>query len=246
MNYLTYIRMSDLYMQSLFQCMDNAWAAEKMYVWSNLGDDNVAWSVGPYISSGANCKQIDRSHPYCLRLSNYSSRLSGYQLGPNPKIENNGGVHVGHVDDLVKANIIIPTVAVGMQFSLLESLDFSLVKNFFLLNKIDSNKGAAKRYDRKPVKDRMQSLNEFCSECIGINYINAYISVSNFRNKLVHEPNIFCVDPFVAMDVYVVCQAVAYEIHRVMYGELESEQLVHRKKFWSHRISMFNDVLDFN
>lgn len=29
MDYLTYIKQSDLYMESLFYCMDNAWAAEK-------------------------------------------------------------------------------------------------------------------------------------------------------------------------------------------------------------------------
>lgn len=123
---------------------------------------------------------------------------------------------------------------------------FDLFELWKRLNEIDANKMAAKRYDKRPVRSRMESLNELCSATISKNHINAYESVSRLRNKLIHEPSVLCHDPLVAVDVYIVCQAISYEINRVMYGDFEDDILGHRKVFWRHRIQIFNDVMDFN
>lgn len=73
---------------------DSARAAEKMTDFHCVGDDNKAWQEGPYLSSGANQKQIDRTHPYCFRSSVEFSTVAGIILGPNPNKAANGGVPI--------------------------------------------------------------------------------------------------------------------------------------------------------
>jgi hypothetical protein len=245
MNFLDYIKQSDQYMQSLYMCMDNAWAAEKMYDWDNLGNDNSAWEEGPYISAGANCPQIDRKNPYCLRVSSFSSNLVGYQLGTKPIVAENGGVKIGHDSERIKANVIIPTVAICMQFSLLESIDIDLFYHWAKETGIDLTVKPAKRYDRRPARSRMDTLNGLSSRKIPVKCINAYESVSNFRNKLTHEPEFFCGAPDCAIDVYIVCQAIAYHIFYLLYGEVTVSMIKHRKSIWLNRINHFKEVLDF-
>lgn len=240
-----YIRESDQYMHSLFMCMDNAWSAEKMYDWSNLGEKNKAWVEGPYISAGANRPQIDRTQPYCLRLSSASSRLAGYQIGPQPKVGKDGGVALSSQQERINANVIIPTVAVCMQFALLEALDITLFTDWATRNAIDLNSKPAKRYDRRPARSRMETLNELCQLKISNECINAYESVANFRNKLTHEPQFFCGIPECAIDVYIVCQAVSYSIYQSLHGDCNEEKISHRKSIWSARISRFDTVMDF-
>jgi len=244
--YRHYIDESDQYMHSLYMCMDNAWAAEKMYDWGNLGDDNPAWKDGPYISAGANSPQIDRSHPYCLRLSSSSSSLAGYQIGPNAEIGEHGGVPAGHERDRIRASAIIPTVAIGMQFSLLEALDIDLFLGWAGINGVDLSAKPAKRYDRRPARSRMETINELSSCPISEKAINAYESVSNFRNKLTHEPAFFCGVPDCAIDVYIVCQAVASSIYGALFGVPEYHKIVHRRAIWSKRLEGFHDVIEFS
>lgn len=245
MKYSHYIKESDQYMHSLFMCMDNAWAAEKMYDWENIGDANDAWVKGPYISAGANCPQIDKSHPYCLRVSPSSSKLMGYQIGPNPIFGKNGGVAIGHDSEMIKANVIIPTVAICMQFALLESVDVDMFSLWAKENNVDLSAGLAKRYDRRPAKSRMETLNSLCSTKVSDQCVNAYESVSNFRNKLIHEPQFFCGSPDCAVDVYVVCQAISYNIHQVLYGDCEDAFILHRKSMWMERINAFDEAIEF-
>ena len=245
MKYLNYIKESDRYMHSLFICMDNAWSAEKMYDWDNLGDDNQAWAEGPYITAGANCSQIDRSRPYCLHVSAASSMLVGYQIGPQPKFEKNGGVAFGHVRERIKANVIIPTVSICMQFYLLEAFDIESFTKWVAEKGIDLDSKTAKRYDRQPVRSRMEILNALCQLDVSDKCINAYESVSNFRNKLTHEPQFFCGAPEVAIDVYIVCQAISYNLHRVLHDNCDDDKVSHRMAIWNERLSHFDEVMDF-
>ena len=73
---------------------DHARAAEKMADWHCVGEENVAWKEGPYLSAGANQKQIDRSQPYCFRTSNEFGAVASIVIGLNPKKNEHGGVKV--------------------------------------------------------------------------------------------------------------------------------------------------------
>ena len=232
-------------MQSLFVCMDNAWSAEKMYDWGNLGVDNPSWKEGPYISAGANCSQIDRAQPYCLGISQATSALFCYQFGPNPQVSKNGGVSIGQDMARIKANVLIPTVAICMQFALLEAIDIELFTQWTDEQGIDRSIKPAKRYDRIPARSRMEALNALSSNKISNECINAYESVSNFRNKLTHEPQFFCKDAECAIDVHIVCQGISHNIYRAFFGDFQDVQFDYRKPIWSERIGRFNAPIDF-
>jgi hypothetical protein len=73
---------------------DHAKAAEKMADWHCVGEENEAWKEGPYLSAGANQKQIDRSHPYCFRTSNEFGAVTSIVIGLNPKKNEHGGVKI--------------------------------------------------------------------------------------------------------------------------------------------------------
>lgn len=245
MTYLHYIKESDQYMHSLFMCMDNAWSAEKMYDWGSLGSGNPAWAEGPYISAGANRPQINRSEPYCLCVSRATSMLIGYQVGSHPQHDENGGVFIGHERERIKANVIIPTVAICMQFALLEALDTELFSGWAAANAVDLNSKPAKRYGQRPVRSRMETLNALCPIKVSEQCINAYESVSNFRNKLTHEPQFFCGVPECAIDVYIVCQAISHSLYQVLNGDCNDHRVSGRKAIWAERLNRFNEVMDF-
>lgn len=105
---------------------DMARAAEKMGDLSCVGEDNEAWKVGPYISSGANEKQIDRNRPYCYCLSKETSVAAGLVLGPNPaKDPKNGGVliplptgnqNISRVEPVISKLIIIEQIELFKEF----------------------------------------------------------------------------------------------------------------------------------
>lgn len=158
MNYQHYIKESDQYMISLYSCMDSALAAEKMYSWDNLGEDNPAWSKGPYISAPSNSPQINRSHPYLLRISSSFSNLAAYLIGQHPNIEENGGVDMGNYNGKIEANVLIPTVTICMQFALLEAIDIQLFNRWADENNIDLSANPEKRYSRLPVRLRMEIM----------------------------------------------------------------------------------------
>lgn len=62
---------------------DNARAAEKMLDWDNIGEDNNAWKEGPYLSAGAGVKEIDRTRPYCFRVSEQFSVVASMIVPSN-------------------------------------------------------------------------------------------------------------------------------------------------------------------
>jgi len=241
MKYASYLKESDIYMLSLYNSMDFAVAAEKMFSWDNLGEDNAAWKEGPYISSGANEKDIDHSKPYCIRLSDENSFLSNYILGPNPKIEKNGGCKMLDDRSLIKTTTIISTVAINMQFSLLEAFEFDTVLEYMTSNSLEKEK---RQYNRSPVKKRLEIISNMLNKKIENELQNAYSSVSNFRNLLTHEPNILCGEPFTALDVYAVCQGVAYYLNLLFDGDCETIPL-HRINIWENRIKKFTEETTF-
>ena len=226
--------------------MDNAHSAEKMYAWDNMGGNNSAWKTCPYISAGANCEQINRNQPYFLRVSESFSDVLGYQSGPNPPInEKNGGVALGHRDDRIESTILIPTVTICMQFALLEVFDYDLFDSYKVKNQISDENKYVRRYRRLPVKERMEAINSFSKKTIPKKIINAYVSVSNFRNLLIHEPKLFCKDAFWAMDVYWVCQAIAFSLNKSIGVPEKIKKIEHRIPLWKKRIKFFNEVIKY-
>lgn len=71
---------------------DHARAAEKMADWDCVGEDNIAWKEGPYLSSPADEEEINHNYPYCFRTSNEFRAVAGIVVGDNPKVSENGGV----------------------------------------------------------------------------------------------------------------------------------------------------------
>lgn len=100
---------------------DNARAAEKMADWHCVGEENEAWKEGPYLSAGANQKQIDRSHPYCFKTSREFGVVAGIVMGPNPERSENGGVEIPlPPKDLHESRVepVISKLAIIEQFEL--------------------------------------------------------------------------------------------------------------------------------
>lgn len=82
--YNKYIELSTKAMCDATMSFDMARSAEKMMSWQCIGKENPAWIEGPYLSSPANEKQIDRSFPYCIRSSIYMQVLAGIVVdGPS-------------------------------------------------------------------------------------------------------------------------------------------------------------------
>lgn len=75
--FLNYKNLSTKSICDAAMSFDLARSAEKMMNWEYIGDDNPAWKDGPYLSSPANKKEIDRSHPYCMRSSIYMRAIAG-------------------------------------------------------------------------------------------------------------------------------------------------------------------------
>lgn len=75
-NYSRFIALSNKAICDVAMSFDLARAAEKMMHWEYIGNDNPAWNEGPYLSSPANKKNIDRSHPYCMRSSIYMQKIA--------------------------------------------------------------------------------------------------------------------------------------------------------------------------
>lgn len=240
MDFLHYFRESDEYMRSLFMCMDNAHAVEKMYSWDNLGKDSSAWKEGPYITSGRGGDPISREQPYALRISTEFSKLIAYQSAPPSE----GAKSFGRRDESIPANKIIPTVSICMQFSLLEDYDHSEFSRYKDSENILNDK-RVKRYDRKPVKERLSIIEEVTGKKVGPHLYNAYVSASNLRNLLTHEPQYLCKSPMTAIDYYVTCQAIASVLNSVLATRPDDNELARRECFWEHQLGKFDEVLEF-
>jgi len=242
MTYQHYLSESDIYMISLFQCMDNAHAVEKMYSWDNLGKNNIAWKTGPYLSSAANKPKMDHTTPYCLRISTENSELINYIVGPKPSFNKNGGVKFCNMKEMIDSTTIISTVAINMQFALLEAFEFDTFNEYFKTKLITEK--VIRTYNHSPIGKRLEIISTSLGKEVKKELIYAYKSVSNFRNKLTHEPSILCVYPMVALDVFSVCQAIAFYLNQLI-SEYIPEEKVYRISLWKEKIERFYEEMDF-
>lgn len=145
---------------------DNARAAEKMADWHCVGEDNVAWKVGPYLSTGANQKQIDRSHPYCFKTSDEFGVVAGIVMGPNPKKSKNGGVKIPLPPRDLHASRVEPVIS---KLAIIEQ--FELFKEFLMTFDGPFSK---KRYEAW--KDRIEE-----------EVLDLVRKLTNRRNELTHD-----------------------------------------------------------
>lgn len=241
----SYLRHSDQFMFSLFACMDHAHAAEKLFDAGNLGADNSAWKTGPAISSPSNCPQLSHEHPYCMLMSNSLAKLLFYQVEPNRPSSKPGAIPIGNDSQRIKSTEIIPTVSVGIQFAILEAFDFDAFNEFKSRNGLVDDLDHVKRYDRRPVGSRMESLFALTDSPEDRCLVNAYKSVSAFRNELVHEPDVLCTSPEVAFDVYSLCQAIAFAIANLLGTNLGTTPFQHRVSYWRQSLDRFTQVAEF-
>lgn len=86
--YTKYVDLSTKAICDVAMCFDLARSAEKMMSWEYIGNDNKAWTEGPYLTSPANKKDIDRSHPYAMRSSIYMQKIA--ELVVDNKFNKNG------------------------------------------------------------------------------------------------------------------------------------------------------------
>ncbi|MCI0557293.1 MAG: hypothetical protein MN733_02270, partial [Nitrososphaera sp.] len=145
---------------------DNARAAEKMADWHCVGEDNVAWKEGPYLSAGANQKQIDRSHPYCFRTSDEFGAVAGIVMGPNPEKSENGGVKIPLPPKDKHESSVEPVIS---KLAIIEQ--FELFKEFLITFDGPFNKKRCEAWEGR-VK---QELLDWVSE------------LTDRRNELIHE-----------------------------------------------------------
>jgi hypothetical protein len=147
---------------------DHARAAEKMSDWHCVGDDNVAWKEGPYLSSGANEKQIDRSHPYCFRTSDEFGIIAEIALGPNPPRSENGGVHIPLPPKDKNESRVEPVIA---KLAIIEQ--FELFKDFLITFDGPFNAKRCKNWRGRVDPELLDKVTE----------------LTNRRNELTHDSN---------------------------------------------------------
>lgn len=145
---------------------DNARAAEKMADWHCVGEDNDAWKEGPYLSAGANQKQIDRSHPYCFRSSDEFGAVAGIIMGPNPKRSENGGVKIPLPPKGIHESRVEPVIS---KLAIIEQ--FELFKEFLITFDGPFNKKRCKAWEGR----------------IGQKILDVVGVLTNRRNELTHD-----------------------------------------------------------
>lgn len=139
-----YLDRSGKAMLAVMLTYDHARAAEKMADFNCIGDNNAAWEKGPYLSSGANQKQIDRTHPYCFRTSDEFSIVSKMVLGPNPKKHKNGGVRIPLPPKDEHNSRVEPVIS---KLAIIEQ--FELFKDFLMTFDGPFNKKRCKEWEGK-------------------------------------------------------------------------------------------------
>lgn len=233
-----YLNLSDSYMFSMFMCMDNAHSAEKMYVWQNIGDNNKAWKSGPYISAPANEKPISRDYPYCLRISKDTSLLAGYLFSESNEEHCNKGKPAGNFNDYLKATTIIPITAVCTQFMLLERYEFAAFNLYVELNKPLKTKDI-RRYNKKPVKERMNCLESLMGITIPEHIIEAYKQMSDLRNKLTHEISLYD-KPYEANGSFIIMQGLANYLNTIYAGNASNiSKVIQRNETWEKLLGLY-------
>ena len=132
---------------------DLATASNKMLSFDCVGSDNKAWTEGPFISACEGGIQIDRSHPYYLRISKEFSVSATLVLGSNPEVGTNGGVKVplrkdasefGHAERTISKLIIIE--------------QFEIFKDFWVKHDGPYNHKQSKKWRGKGFDDILDQL----------------------------------------------------------------------------------------
>lgn len=145
---------------------DNARAAEKMADWHCVGEGNVAWKEGPYLSAGANQKQIDRTHPYCFRTIDEFGAVAGIVLGPNPEKAEHGGVQIPLPPRDGRESRVEPVIA---KLAIIEQ--FELFKEFLIAFDGPINKKRSKAWEGHVEEDILVLLSK----------------LTDRRNELTHD-----------------------------------------------------------
>jgi len=145
---------------------DNARSAEKMADWHCVGEDNVAWIEGPYLSAGANQTQIDHSHPYCFKTSDEFGVVAGIVMGANPAKLENGGVRIPLPPKDKHESRVEPVIS---KLAIIEQ--FELFKEFLMTFEGPYNKKRCKSWEGRVSED----------------IINLVSDLTNRRNELTHD-----------------------------------------------------------
>lgn len=161
-----YLDQSGRAMLSACLVFDYARAAEKMSDWHCAGEDNDAWKKGPYLSAGANQKQLDRSHPYCLRISIECSAAAEIVLGANPPISENGGVQVPLPSKNTYESRVEPAIS---KLAIIEQ--FELFKEFLKTFSGPFNKKKCSEWEGRVEKDLLDLVSK----------------LTDRRNQLTHD-----------------------------------------------------------
>lgn len=145
---------------------DHARAAEKMADWHCVGEDNNAWKEGPYLSAGANQKQIDRSYPYCFRTSDEFGAVARIVMGPNPTKADNGGVKIPLPPKDMHESRVEPVIS---KLAIIEQ--FELFKEFLVTFDGPFNKKRCKAWEGRVDQEDLDLVSE----------------LTNRRNELTHD-----------------------------------------------------------
>jgi len=147
---------------------DHARAAEKMSEWHCVGEDNVAWKEGPYLSAGANQKQIDRNHPYCFRSSAEFGIVVGIVMRPNFEKSENGRVKLPLPPKDKRESRVEPVIS---KLAIIEQ--FELFKEYLATFDGPYNKKRCKAWEGKVDQKLLDLVN----------------NLTDRRNELTHESN---------------------------------------------------------
>ncbi|HSH04352.1 MAG TPA: hypothetical protein VLL52_17715 [Anaerolineae bacterium] len=229
-----YITMSDKHMASLYLCMDIAHAGEKMMDPNNSGENNKAWTEGPYMASPANKEDLNRSYPYILKTGKDNMVLMGYQFGASPPKNDNGGVDINlNESNRLKSTEIIPTTAIFMQFAILEAFEYSAFNRYITKNPITpKQEKQTKDYMRKPTGKRMNLISWLTGNPVSSELKRMYRSISDHRRDLTHKPEVICDSPEGALVMYIVSQYIAYQIAIHLDDDFDKKPYENRLKYW--------------
>lgn len=161
-----YVEVSGKALLAAMSVYDLAAASDKMMSWDCIGSDNNAWKVGPFISAGKGEVEIDRSRPYCLIVSKEFSVSATLVLGPNPKIERNGGVRIPLIEDSNEFRTTEKTIS-----KLIIIEQFELFKDFWAKHDGPYNAKQAKKWRGKGFDSELERLEKLTKR----------------RNELVHN-----------------------------------------------------------
>lgn len=139
-----YVNKAETAICAVVATYDYARSAEKMGDPNCSGKNNQAWKEGPYLSSPANKKQINREHAYCFRSSIEFQVLAGIIKGDNPERSPNGGIRIPLPEMPPNRSRVEPVLA---KLAIIEQ--FELFNEFMATINGPVNKEARKEWERK-------------------------------------------------------------------------------------------------